>query len=203
MTPASTLAFALAFLLLALAPGAGLAMILSRALGSGMGAGFAVTAGLVLGDFLFLGIAMVGLSALATTMGPFFQILKYAGAAYLIYLGYTTFRAAAIPVSLEARPATAIWREVAMGLFVTLGNPKPILFYGALMPTLLDTSKIGLGDFVVLGAIVVAISFLVYGGYMLLLARARRLIGSARAVKRLNQATGVMFVGSGLLVATR
>ena len=149
MTAAATFAFSLAFLVLALAAGAGLAMIFSRALGSG----FAVIAGLVLGNFLFLAIAIL--------------------------------------------------REVAMGLFVTLGNSKPILFYGALMPTLLDTSKIGIGDFVVLGSIVVVISFLVYGGYMLLLARARRLIGSAKAVKRLNQATGVMFVGSGILVATR
>ena len=203
MSMASTAAFAFAFFLLALAPGAGLAMVLSRALGSGMRAGFAVTAGLVLGDFVFLAIAMVGMSALVATMGPFFQVLKYLGAAYLVYLGWQTFRAAAGPLAVEAKRAPKIWREIAMGFFVTFGNPKPILFYGALLPALLDTSQIGLRDFLVLGSIVVLISALVYGAYMVLLARAQRLMNSSIAIKRLNQTTGVMFVGSGLLVAAR
>ena len=203
MTIESTTAFATLFLLLALAPGAGLAMILSRTLGSGMRAGFAVTTGLVLGDFLFLGLAATGLTALATAMGPLFQAVKYAGAAYLIWLGYRAFKDAAQPIAVEAQVTRGFWREIGTGFVVTLGNPKPLLFYGAVLPSFLDIGSIAARDYVVLGAIVVGISYLVYGGYMLLIERARRLMLSTRAVKRLNQATGTMFIGSGVLVATR
>jgi threonine/homoserine/homoserine lactone efflux protein len=196
--------FAFAFFLLALAPGAGLAMILSRTLGSGMTAGFAVTAGLVLGDFIFMGVAAAGLSAIASTMGPLFQLVKYAGAAYLFWLGYRALTTEAKPIALNVdRRASSTLREVSMGLFVTLGNPKPILFYGALMPTLMDMSTAKPSDFALLGAIVIVVSAVVYGGYMLLIERARRLLVSARATRCLNQATGTMFIGSGILVATR
>ena len=62
-------------------PGPGLAVVVSRTLGAGPKAGFAVVTGLVIADFIFLGIAFIGLLAIATTMGPMFQIVKYAGAA--------------------------------------------------------------------------------------------------------------------------
>ena len=81
MTLEMTAGFVGAFFLLAVSPGPGLAAILSRTLGGGMPSGFAVTAGLVIGDAIFLCIAMVGLSAIASAMGPMFQIVKYAGAA--------------------------------------------------------------------------------------------------------------------------
>jgi threonine/homoserine/homoserine lactone efflux protein len=69
-------------------PGPGLAIVVSRAFGSGRKAGFAVITGLVLADILFLGIAFIGLLAIAAAMGPAFQIVKYAGAAYLIWRVY-------------------------------------------------------------------------------------------------------------------
>jgi threonine/homoserine/homoserine lactone efflux protein len=199
--------FSIAFFLLALAPGAGLAMILSRTLGSGLAAGFAVTAGLVMGDFIFMGIAAAGMSAIAQMLGPMFQVLKYLGAAYLIWLGYKALTAEAKPIELSAQRSGSrsipLWREVMMGLLVTLGNPKPILFYSALMPTLMNISSISLKDYALLGCIVILISTLVYGAYMLVIEKARRMLLSARANKRLNQATGAMFIGSGIWVVTR
>jgi threonine/homoserine/homoserine lactone efflux protein len=203
MTLEMTAAFAAAFFLLALSPGPGLAAILSRALGSGLTAGLAVTGGLIVGDAVFLGIAMIGLSAIANTMGPLFQVVKYAGAAYLIWLGVQALRAASKPVVVESRPAAALSKDVSLGLVVTLGNPKPILFYGALLPTFLDLSTVTIRDFAVMMATVVVVSFVVYGGYMMLIARARRFLASTRAVQRLNQATGVVLIGSGVAVAAR
>jgi threonine/homoserine/homoserine lactone efflux protein len=86
---------------------------------------------------------------------------------------------------------------------VTLGNPKPILFYGALLPTFLDLSKASVSDFAVMMAVVFGVSFVVYSSYMLMIERARQLIASTRTVKRLNQATGVMLIGSGVAIASR
>jgi threonine/homoserine/homoserine lactone efflux protein len=203
MTPEALLAFAVGMTLLSLSPGPGLAAILSRTWTSGLGAGFAVTAGLVVGDFLFLGIAAIGLTALATTLGPLFQIVKYAGALYLIWLGVKLILAASKPLTVEASPPVHPGRDVGMGLLVTLGNPKPILFYSALLPTFLDVTAIGIGDFLLLGAVVVAVSFTVYGGYMVLAERSRRMLASTAVVRRLNQATGAVLVGSGIVVASR
>ncbi len=203
MTLDTIAAFAAAFFLLALSPGPGLVAILSRALGGGFASGLAVTAGLIIGDAIFLAVAMIGLSAIASTMGPLFQIVKYAGAAYLIWLGVQGLRAANAPLTVAAQASGALWQDLLLGLVVTLGNPKPILFYGALLPTFLDLSTVGPRDFVLLMSVVVGVSVLVYSGYMLMVERARRLLASGRTAKRLNQATGVMLIGSGLAVATR
>lgn len=203
MTYQMTAAFAAAFFVLALSPGPGLAAILSRSLGNGMPAGLAVTTGLVIGDAVFLGIAMIGLSAIANTMGPMFQVVKYSGAAYLVWLGIQAIRAATKPVEIQPRPSATLLTDVGLGLVVTLGNPKPILFYGALLPNFLDLSSVTSGDFAILMAVVVAVSFGVYSGYMLVIERARKLLSSTRAVKRLNQATGVMLIGAGLAIASR
>ncbi|MFY8039830.1 MAG: LysE family translocator [Bosea sp. (in: a-proteobacteria)] len=198
------MAFAGAFAILAVSPGPGLVAILSRTLGGGYAAGLAVTAGLVIGDAVFLAIAMVGLSAIASAVGPLFQIIKYAGAAYLVWLGAQAFRSASAPVSIEAAPARGgLVKDLGLGLVVTLGNPKPIIFYGALLPTFLDLSRIGVLDFVVLMSVVVVVSFVVYSAYMVIAHRAGRLLMSGNTAKRLNQTTGVMLVGSGLVVASR
>lgn len=204
MTIETAAAFAIAMFLLAVSPGAGLAAILSRALGSGPRAGFAVTTGLVFGDFTFIAIAMVGLSAIASAMGPMFQVVKYAGAAYLLWLGYKAFKSADKPIEIAAEGnVTPLWRDVALGLFVTMGNPKPIFFYGALLPTFMDMTAIGVADYLKLSAIVCAISYPVYGAYIYAVERSRRLVASTRTVKRLNQATGVMLIGSGIAVAAK
>lgn len=198
-----TAAFAGAFFLLALSPGPGLAAILSRSLGSGVPSGFAVTAGLVVGDALFLAIALVGLSATANAMGPMFQFVKYAGAAYLVWLGIQAWRAAGNSIEIQAESSGAMWKDIGLGLVVTLGNPKPILFYGALLPTFLDLTTVTARDFMTLMTVVVVVSVAVYGGYMLAVERARRLLSSTRAIKRINQATSVMLIGSGVAIAGR
>ena len=208
MTIEMTAAFAGAFFLLAISPGPGLVAILSRTLGGGFPAGLMVTTGLVIGDAIFLAVAMVGLSAIASTMGPLFQIIKYAGAAYLVWLGVQAFRAASAKIEIDAAAplaarAVSLWKDLGLGLFVTLGNPKPILFYGALLPTFLDLSQTSPRDFAVLMAVVVIVSFAVYSAYMLMVERARRLLNSTRTIRRLNQTTGVMLIGSGIVVASR
>ena len=208
MTAEMTTAFAGAFFLLAVSPGPGLVAILSRTLGGRFISGLMVTAGLVIGDAIFLAVAMVGLSAIASTMGPLFQVVKYAGAAYLIWLGVQAFRAASAKIEIDAAApqatrAGSLWKDLGLGLVVTIGNPKPILFYGALLPTFLDLSQTSARDFAVLMSVVVIVSFVVYSAYMLMVDRARRLLSSTRTIKRLNQTTGVMLIGAGIVVASR
>ena len=86
------LAFTLAMVLLAASPGPGFLMVVARALSGGFAAGLAAIAGLVLGDILFLVLAVLGLSTLAAVMGEFFLVVKLLGAAYLVWLGVKTWR---------------------------------------------------------------------------------------------------------------
>lgn len=203
MTIESAIAFAIGMFFLALSPGAGLAAIISRALASGPVAGLAVTGGLVLGDFVFMAIAMVGMTAIAAALGPLFLFLKYAGAAYLVWHGISVLRGSARPITVTPRAGRGMTKDVGLGLLVTLGNPKPILFYSALLPTFLDMTRIHLGDFLALAAIVVVISYVVYGGYILLAERSRRMLSSHSASKLFKRATGTLLIGSGIAVAVR
>ncbi len=203
MTLESAIAFAIGMFLLALSPGPGLATIISRALASGQLAGLAVTAGLILADFAFMGVAMVGLTAIATTLGPLFQIVKYAGAAYLLWLGYRAFQNSATPLIVAPKSGKGLVKDIGLGFLVTLGNPKAILFYSALLPTFLDMTRIGFGDYVSLAGIVVVISYLVYGGYIFLAERSRRLLSSTSASRLFNRLTGSVLIGAGVAVAAR
>jgi threonine/homoserine/homoserine lactone efflux protein len=203
MTLETAITFAIGMFFLALSPGPGLATIISRALASGPMAGLAVTAGLVFADFVFMGVAMIGLTAIATTLGPLFQMVKYAGAAYLLWLGYRAFRSTASPLLVTPKSGNGLIRDVGLGFLVTLGNPKAILFYSALLPTFLDMTRIRLSDFLVLAAIVVVVSYVVYGSYIFLAERSRRLLSSASASRLFNRLTGSVLIGAGVAVAAR
>ena len=144
-------------------PGPGLALVVSRALGAGRRAGFAVITGLVLAVVVFLGIAFVGLLAIAAAMGPMFLVVKYAGAAYLIWRGYRLIVAKDSVVDVETARRGGLWQDIGLGLLATLSNPKAILFFGALMPTLIDMTAVAAVDFLVLSSIVAGVSFLFYG----------------------------------------
>jgi threonine/homoserine/homoserine lactone efflux protein len=204
MTMHTAIAFGVAMFFLAVSPGPGLATIISRALASGPVAGLAVTAGLVLADFLFMGVAMVGLTAVATALGPLFQTVKYAGAAYLVWLGYRAFRGTGKPLVVAPKSGQGgLAKDVGLGFLVTLGNPKAILFYSALLPTFLDMTRIQFGDFLILAAIVVVVSYLVYGSYIFIAERSRRLLSSTSASRLFNRLTGTVLIGAGIAVATR
>lgn len=196
-------AFAIGMALLAISPGPGLAAILSRSLVSGKGAGFLVVTGLVLADFLFLGLAIFGLSKIASVLGPFFQVIKYAAAAYLIWLGYKTIRGAGTPLHLkEAAPSSPV-KDIALGVFVTLGNPKAILFYSAFLPTFFDVTALDFSSYLIVCGIIVVTSYSAYGIYMAVIGRSRHILMSSRRQKRIEQGIGAILFGSGIAVASR
>ena len=203
MTMEHAIAFMVGMILWTSLPGPGLVAVVSRALGSGVQARFAVIAGLVVADIIFLAIAFAGLTAAAAAMGPLFAVVKYAGAAYLVWQGYRLIVAGNRPVTVEARTGGTWWRDMVLGLLITLGNPKAILFFGALLPMFFDMTRIDVVDFLILTGIVAGVSCLVYGGYMFLAERARRLVASTRTVRRIRQAAGTALIGVGLVVATR
>lgn len=199
------LTFALTLLVMAGAPGPGIAAIVARVLGRGMQGAVAFTTGVAIGDVVWLTFAVLGVAALAHTFASVFLVIKYAGAAYLLYLAWKMWTAPPVPPAeqMAAAPREKSWRLFFGGLSVTMGNPKVVVFYLALLPNLLDLEHISVTGYLEVVAVTLGVLTVVFGAYITLAARARRLLTSARAVRRMNRATSTVMVGAAVAIATR
>jgi threonine/homoserine/homoserine lactone efflux protein len=123
------LIFAAALFVAAFSPGPGIAAILARVLGRGRNGAVAFVAGMAIGDVVWLSFAVLGLAVLAQSFHEIFTVIKYAGAAYLLYVAFKMWTAPAIPPELvsDRRPESRL-KLFAGGLAVTMGNPKTMVF---------------------------------------------------------------------------
>jgi len=204
MDLAALLIFAGALVVAAASPGPAIAVLVGRVIGRGPEGAGAFAAGLIIGDLVWLAVAVLGLAVVAQTFHEVFLVIKYAGAAYLIYLAYRMWTApvAASDVAAATR-GDRLPRLFLAGLALTLGNPKVVAFYLALLPNLIDLASVGVLGYAELAAICVAILIVVYGGYVVAAARARALFRSPRAMRLLNRAGGTMIAGAAVAVATK
>ena len=200
----SFLTFALAVALATASPGPTIAALLARVLGRGSGGMPAFCAGLVVGDMIWLAVAVFGLALIAEAAQPVFVAVKYGGAAYLLWLAWRTWTA---PVTVadgtQALPRGEGIRLFAGGLALALGNPKTMVFYLALAPALVDLTDLGWAAFAGLQATLGVVYGLVLFGYVHLAARARRLVRDSRALRLVNRVTGGVMAGAAVVVATR
>ena len=205
----SFLAFVVAMFMLSLTPGPGFLAVIARCLTGGLAAGLATITGLVIGDILFLILAILSLSALALVLGEFFLVVKLLGAAYLIWLGFGLWRRqAGLPEMARAgdrrdQRLTSLSRSFGIGFVVTIANPKTILFYSALVPTFIDVGRLNVADVALLSTVVAVVSYLVLGGYGLMALHAGRALKNRHAWRWLNRLTGGLLMGAGVAVATR
>lgn len=204
------LAFALALGLAAASPGPGVVALVAHALRRGFRGSLAFVCGMIVGDLAFLALALSGLAVVAGTMGGLFVVIKLAGAAWLVVLGVKAWRAPAVPVIVQAQGAKAastagrgpVFQGLA-GAALILGNPKTMLFYLAVLPTILDLRAVTATGAALAAGVAVAVNLAVLLAYAGLAARARALFADARAVRRLNRASGAAMIGAGVAVATR
>ncbi|MBM6594080.1 LysE family translocator [Microvirga pudoricolor] len=204
MDLAGLLVFATALFIAAAAPGPGIAAIVARVLGRGPRGAVAFSIGIALGDVVWLTFAIVGLAALAQTFHGVFLAVKYAGVAYLLFIAYKLWTAPA--EALDTRGDTAGESPAKLllgGVALTLGNPKTIMFYMALLPTLLDLDRITALGYAELVAATLVVLGVVFAGYIVLAARVRRIFTSARSIRRLNKGTGAIMVGAAAAIAAR
>jgi threonine/homoserine/homoserine lactone efflux protein len=164
----------------------------------------AFSIGVALGDVVWLTFAILGLAAIAQAFHGVFLAIKYAGAAYLLYIAYKLWTA---PIeALDTKAETAAERPSRLllgGLALTLGNPKPIVFYLALLPTLLDLTQVTILGYAELVAATFAVLAVVFAIYIGLAARARRLFTSPKALRILNKSTGAVMAGAAAAIAAR
>jgi len=202
MTQFAFFSFAMILLVAVISPGPAVAAIIARVMARGTSGIVPFCAGLVLGDLIWLCCAMFGLAALAALFQPVFLIVKYCGAAYLLYLAWKLWRDAGAP--LAAEPVRGQGRQLfGAALLLSMGNPKVMLFYLALLPTLIDLTQLTSTDMAELAAIVALVVSVVLTGYVLLAAQARRLFTSPRAVQAVNRTAGVAMAGAAAAIIAR
>lgn len=201
MTIESQIALALATLLFALIPGPGVSALVAQSLARGLRTGLGFAAGLAFGDLVYLLTALLGLGWVASQIGPWFAVLKWLGAAYLVYLGVKAWRAKP-PIEQDAAPVPPhSGRSFLAGLFVTLGNPKVIVFYCGFLPGFLHMPEMTTTDLVTVVLTIIPTVFTVLATYAWLAAKGRQFMRSTRAWKIANRTAGSIMIGAGAAIA--
>ncbi len=204
MDLAALIVFTSALIVAAASPGPGIIALVARVIGSGPHGAAAYGAGFVIGDLFWLTVAILGLAVVAQAFSEIFLVIKYGGACYLIYLAYCMWTAPVRPVEVAAGTPPAGWGRLFLtGLAISLGNPKVAAFYVALLPSLIDVTRIDMLGFAELVAICVVVLTVVLGVYVIAAARARALFTSPRAMRLLNRTGGTMLAGAAVAVAAK
>jgi threonine/homoserine/homoserine lactone efflux protein len=148
-------------------------------------------------------VAATGLAVVAQTHAGVITAIKYAGAAYLLYLAWKLWTAPAVPLELSADSGTdeKPWRMFLGGLALTLGNPKPIIFFMAILPTIVDLTTLTPLAMLEIAAVIVVVIHGALGAYALAADRARRLFRDANSLRTLNRTTAVVIAGAAAMVA--
>jgi len=163
----STLAtFSIAALALFIIPGPAVLYIITRSLAGGRRAGLVSVAGIHMGSLVHIGAAIAGLSALLATSAVAFGTVKWAGAAFLIYLGVRTFQsrseAAEDQATIEPAPLRAVFRQ---GFVVNALNPKTAIFFLAFVPQFVDSSRGTTSQILILSALFIVLGLISDGLY--------------------------------------
>lgn len=203
MDPAGLLVFAAAYLMATATPGPSVAAVVARTLARGAGGSAGFIAGFVCGDLVWLAAAASGLALLAEAFAALFTAVRYAGAAFLLFLAWKLWTAPAVPAAdAPPRPEEG-GRLFLAGLALQLGNPKAIVFFLALLPAVLDLQALTPGGFAAVASLSAAILSGVLAAYTLAAARARRLLATPRAVRAVNRGSGAAMAGAAVAVAAR
>lgn len=195
-------AYLVATVVLILMPGPIVTLVIANSLAHGRGTGLATVAGSSFGNALLVVAGALGLSTMLTLVADIFEWVRWAGVAYLVYLGVRHWRAAlqsaADPDSLPAPRARGVFLQ---GLVVAITNPKTILFYIAFFPQFLDTALPVGPQLVAMSVAFVVIAVVIDSSYALLAGRLRGRLLDARRTRIRNGITGTLLIGTGLGLA--
>lgn len=192
------LAFVAASAALVLIPGPTVLLVVSYALGQGWRAALPMAVGVALGDFTAMSLSVLGIGALLMAWATLFTVVKWIGAAYLVYLGIKLFRAGG---TLSAEPKTDVSSALRMGghaWLVTSLNPKSILFFVAFFPQFIDPQAAFWPQVLVLQATFLTLAFANALAYAFFASRARGLVRSERVIGVVNKTGGAMLIGAGV-----
>lgn len=196
--------FFFATVAISLSPGPGAIAAMGASLNYGFGRGQRIAFGLALGVWTQLVVVSVGLGALLATSNTAFNVVKWLGVAYLVWLGVQQWRAPTTPLVAADEGAARMHtsRLILRGWTVNAVNPKGTVFLIAVLPQFVDTAQPLLPQYLVIGATFGSVEFCVMSGYAALASRVLGLLRSQRQLRLTNRVFGSLFVAAGVLLST-
>ncbi|MEM0943994.1 MAG: LysE family translocator [Pseudomonadota bacterium] len=195
------LAFVLASAALLAIPGPTVMLVVSYALGQGRRSGWATVPGVTLGDFTAMTISLAGAGAILLANATLFTLLKFAGAAYLIWLGIGLWRAEPTPPDLREQRHGAMRAMFVNSFVVTALNPKSIVFFMAFVPQFVDPDRPLFAQFVILEATFLTLAAANIVIWVLLVGRLRARFSAPETLRAINRVGGSFLIGAGFLTA--
>ncbi|MDP7152442.1 MAG: LysE family translocator [Paracoccaceae bacterium] len=194
------IAYAAALAVAAVIPGPGVAALVGQSLGGSVRASMFFLFGLSLGDVTYLTVAVVGLAAIAQAWAGALMLIKALGGAYLLYLAYLFWTKDVTVSQVRSRRDRSNWAAFLAGYVITIGNPKTVIFYLALAPSVLDMGAVTAAGWFYLALITIAVLFAVLTPYVMLSVRARAMMTHPASLKRLNRFAAGFIGGAGTLI---
>jgi homoserine/homoserine lactone efflux protein len=192
-------AYLLACVIVVLVPGPTATLVIANSLKHGHRAGLLNVLGTQIGLAVMIGTVGIGLTSMIEAMGHWFDWVRLAGAAYLIWLGWKMIRSAGDGVEGSSVPAPR-GGFLLQGALVALSNPKTLLFFGAFFPQFIDPARDHGFQILIMGVTAMAFAAVVDGAYALAAGRAGRLL-SAKRVRLMSRVSGSFLIGGGLWLA--
>ena len=199
--------FVMVFTVSAALPGPDTMLLFSRALGSGARSAVPVALGLTVGKLVLLTAAAAGVTVAAAALGPAFIALKLAGGAYLVWLAVKLWHQAdhaspPEPAVSRLSVAGTGWRGIGLGAVLTVSNPQALLFYIAVLPSVLGSERVAAGEYLLLCLALGVVMAVVATGYIALATRVRSALSGSR--RRIADRIGAVLPGLvGAVVVTR
>ncbi|MGE7990822.1 LysE family transporter [Pseudomonas sp. NPDC089554] len=204
MSMETWLTFFAACWVISLSPGAGAIASMSSGLQYGFWRGYWNALGLQLGLIVQIAIIAAGVGAILAASSTAFQVIKWFGVAYLVYLAYRQWRALPMDMSDNAavRPIGKPLSLVFRGFLVNVSNPKALVFMLAVLPQFIDPHQPLLAQYLAITATMIGVDMLVMAGYTGLASRVLRMLRTPRQQKRLNRTFAGLFLGAAAFLAT-
>ena len=204
MTFSGMALFAGIYLIFVALPGPGITMLIARSLSRGLQGLFWVVWGYIFGDLILMTLAVLGLAVIAHTFSDIFTVVRYAGAAYLLWMAWKLWHTA-VP---SANMPDVVVRQGAGGAFfssfsLTLSNPKAILFFLSIMPLVVPMNRINLPSYLAIALIMACILGAVTVMWAVLADRARRLFRSQRSMSRINKGSATLMAGAAAIILVK
>ena len=195
--------YALAYAITVVTPGPFVAAIAARSAAYGFKSGISLAVGAWVGEKIWILAAIFGLALIAQHYDSILVVLRYVGAAWLIWLGARLLigRSGVIQADKATVRREPFWQGVLTGTMIMMGNPKAALFFMALFPGFFDIAAMTWVDVVIILAVSAPIGLGSDLSYAWLADRARRFLADGRAARRVDQATGGILAGAGVAIA--
>lgn len=191
--------FVVPFLIAAALPGPAQGTLVANVLARGRASALPFAAGMVLGNSVWLIATIFGLASLALRYEAVFVAVKWMGVAYLLYVAWRLWSAPAI---VAAEPDSAS-KGLAAGALLTLGNPKAVVFFGAILPQAFDLGALSVAQACLIVALGALIDLSVQAAYLIAASKARGLISKPQHMRLVNRGAASMIGGCALLIARR